>query len=113
MAVVLVAVLPQLLVLAALYAFFRWVDSFCFWGGKQTVKARRMLPVDGHAMSRAPPLQRPMHAFPSPRHKAYIRRLVQSKEAELERKRGRVPGTPGVTLQDGRGLLALSDVQVR
>jgi hypothetical protein len=46
------------------------------------------------------------------RHKASIQRLVRAKEAEIERKRGRVPGTPGVALQDGQGLVALADIMV-
>ena len=46
------------------------------------------------------------------RHKATIHRLIKSKEEELLRKRGKVPGTPGVALQNGRGLLSLADVMV-
>ncbi|GLI69538.1 hypothetical protein VaNZ11_014183 [Volvox africanus] len=44
--------------------------------------------------------------------KASLHRLVQRKEAEMARKRSKVPGTPGVALQNGRGLLSLSDVMV-
>ncbi|KXZ45229.1 hypothetical protein GPECTOR_57g519 [Gonium pectorale] len=45
-------------------------------------------------------------------HKATLNRVVRRKEAEMARKRSKVPGTPGVVLQNGRGLLALSDVMV-
>lgn len=38
--------------------------------------------------------------------------MVRAKEAELERKRGKVPGTPGTALQDGQGLVALADIMV-
>ncbi|GIL74902.1 hypothetical protein Vretifemale_4726, partial [Volvox reticuliferus] len=44
--------------------------------------------------------------------KASLYRLVQRKEAEMARKRSKVPGTPGVALQNGRGLLSMSDVMV-
>jgi hypothetical protein len=37
---------------------------------------------------------------------------VRAKEAEIQRKRGKVPGTPGVALQDGKGLVALAEVMV-
>jgi hypothetical protein len=46
------------------------------------------------------------------RHKATLNRLVRRKEAEMARKRSKVPGTPGVALQNGRGVLSLSDVMV-
>ncbi|KAG2425877.1 hypothetical protein HYH02_014940 [Chlamydomonas schloesseri] len=45
-------------------------------------------------------------------HKATLNRLVRRKEAEMARKRSKVPGTPGVALQNGRGVLSLSDVMV-
>ncbi|GLC47090.1 hypothetical protein PLESTM_002024900 [Pleodorina starrii] len=45
-------------------------------------------------------------------HKATLHRLVRRKEAEMARKRSKVPGTPGVVLQNGRGVLSLSDVMV-
>lgn len=38
--------------------------------------------------------------------------MIRSKEDELQRKRGKVPGTPGVALQNGRGVLSSADVMV-
>jgi hypothetical protein len=46
------------------------------------------------------------------RYKARVNKIVRTKEEELARKRGKVPGTPGVAMQDGKGLIAMGDVMV-
>ena len=58
-----------------------------------------------------------LHAPPPPRHpacrnRAALNRLVRVKEAELHRKRSKVPGTPGVALKDGRGEIRMDDIMV-
>eukprot|EP00798_Chlamydomonas_sp_ICE-L_P026803 gene26803-4397_t len=45
-------------------------------------------------------------------HKSVIHELIRSREEEWYKKRSRVPGTPGVTLNQGRGLLMQSDIMV-
>lgn len=70
----------------------------------------RTLPPPTPTRPRTP---NPHHTPPEPRsHKSTLHRLVRRKQAELARKRARIPGTPGVALMSGRGLLSLSDVMV-
>ncbi len=46
------------------------------------------------------------------RHRAYLHKLVRFKEVTLQKKRGKVPGTPGLALQDGKGMVPLADTMV-
>lgn len=46
------------------------------------------------------------------RYKSRVNKLVRVKEEEMNRKRNKVPGTPGVAMQDGKALIAMGDVMV-
>ena len=47
------------------------------------------------------------------RHKSRLNRIVRVKEETMNRKRSKVPGTPGVAIgDDGKGMIAMGDVMV-